>query len=161
MSNKKNLVLLQLNEINFDYIKDYNKKYKLKNFDKLINNNLLETSSEKEYEKLEPWIQWTSLHTGKKADDHKIFRLGDIVNSPLEQIFEKIEKKGFKIGALFPMNAKNSLKNPEYFIPDPWTNTEPSDSFWCKNLHKSTKQVINDNSSGKITFKKLTSKEMR
>ena len=61
------------------------------------------------------------IYLGKTFDEHQIFRLGDIVNSSESQIFEVIENAGFKVGAISPMNAKNNLKNPEYFIPDPWT----------------------------------------
>ena len=30
------------------------------------------------------------------------------------------------------MNVKNKLKNPAFFIPDPWTNTKPDNNFWSK-----------------------------
>ena len=33
------------------------------------------TESESEYENLEPWIQWPSVHTGLPFKDHKILRL--------------------------------------------------------------------------------------
>ena len=69
---KKKLILISLNELNFDILKKYLAKYNLKNFKKIID-RISETESEKEYEKLEPWIQWPSIYTGLKADDHKIF----------------------------------------------------------------------------------------
>ena len=47
-----------------------------------------------------------------------------MINSNVEQIFEKVEKLGFSVGVMSAMNAKNSLKNPSYFIPDPWTDTK-------------------------------------
>ena len=73
---------------------------------------ILETSSENNYDFLEPWIQWPSVHTGYEFSEHKIFRLGDIVKSDFPQIFEKIENKGFSVGAISPMNARNDLINP-------------------------------------------------
>ena len=63
----------------------------------LFSLNQSNTSSEIEYQNLEPWIQWVSAHTGKDFKDHKIFRLGDIVNSDHEQIFEVIEKKAIEL----------------------------------------------------------------
>ena len=39
---------------------------------------MLITNSEEEYKLLEPWVQWVSVYTGKRPNDHKIFRLGDI-----------------------------------------------------------------------------------
>ena len=90
----KKLILISLNEINFEIVEKYVKKYNFDNLKSLIDNkkNYYTTSSENEYEKLEPWIQWVSAYTGLSADDHKIFRLGDITNKSIEQIFEKIEK---------------------------------------------------------------------
>jgi hypothetical protein len=149
---KKKLILIELNEINFDIAKKYLKDFELKNIN-LICNDLSTSCSESEYSKLEPWIQWVSVHTGLSADDHKVFRLGESKSLQYEQIFEKIEKKGFDVGVLFSMNAVNKTIKPKYFVPDPWTETDASNSFWCKNLHKSIRQVVNDNSEGKIKFK--------
>ena len=43
---------------------------------------------ENKYEFLEPWIQWAAISTGKTYMDHKVFRLGDIVNYSGNQIYE-------------------------------------------------------------------------
>lgn len=88
----KNLILVELNEINFDVVKLYlDKNEILPGFEKLFSEGVIETSSEDVYDLLEPWIQWPSVHIGKKFEDHKIFRLGDMVNSNQKQIFEKVE----------------------------------------------------------------------
>ena len=92
----------------------------------------------------------------KKYDQHGIFRLGDIINFPEEkQIFEIIENRGFKVGAISPMNAENRLKNPSYFIPDPWTNTYPDPSNFSKRLTQMLRQTVNDNSNGLLSFKSI------
>jgi hypothetical protein len=44
-------------------------------FKKLIEKGITNTESEPEYENLEPWVQWPSVHTGKTYDEHKVFRL--------------------------------------------------------------------------------------
>jgi hypothetical protein len=81
-------ILLGLNELNFEYIKFYSTKGLLPNF-KIFSptTRFVETQSEDEYELLEPWIQWATIHTGKTFAEHQIFRLGDIVNSNEEQLF--------------------------------------------------------------------------
>lgn len=154
----KKLILLELNEINFDIIFNYIKSgYKLPNFQYLFDNGLINTISEDEYDLLEPWIQWPSVHTGKNYKSHNIFRLGDFVNSSHDQIFEKIEKAGYSVGAISPMNASNNLKNPKYFIPDPWTKTKPDKSFFSRSIHDAISQAVNDNSQSKLTFKTIVS----
>ena len=151
------LLLIQLNEINFELVNKYlnsSKKNEFKNL-KILKNTYksFDTYSEKEYKNLEPWIQWASVHLGKDYNQHKIYRLGDIVKHPNEkQIFEKIENKGFTVGAISPMNAENRLKNPSYFVPDPWTSTYSDQSGFSKRISLMLKQTVNDNSSGGISF---------
>ena len=91
MKNRK-LILLSFNELNFNFIRYYLKNKKYKNFSKIID-KISQTKSEEQYELLEPWIQWVSIYTGKKAYQHKIFRLGDIVKFKEETIFDQIDKK--------------------------------------------------------------------
>lgn len=151
--NKKKLILVELNELNFDYAKKYiDSGVELKNIQKIIQSDLRRTSSESEYEHLEPWIQWTSVHTGKSFSEHNIFRLGDIVQSKDKQIFEVIESLGYSVGCISPMNAANNLKNPDFFIPDPWTNTKSDESWLSKILSRALKQAVNDNAKRKISF---------
>jgi len=150
------LILIELNEINFDAATFYiDSGYRLPGFKRLIEKGIINTESEPEYENLEPWIQWPSVHTGKTFDEHKVFRLGDFVNSTSEQFFEQVEKAGFSVGAVSPMNASNKLKNPAYFIPDPWTKTPCDNSFFSKSITDAIVQAVNDNSQSKLTLKTI------
>ena len=74
----KTLILISLNELNFDIVKKYLSNNKLKNLKK-ISENLIETQCEEDYKNLEPWIQWPTIYTGKNANEHNLFRLGDAV----------------------------------------------------------------------------------
>ena len=153
---KKKLILLELNEVSFNVIKSYiDDGISLPNFQKVMDSNFITTRGEEKYEELEPWIQWPSVHTGLKYDEHKIFRLGDIVKSQIPQIFEEVESYGYSVGAVSPMNSANRLKRPAYFIPDPWTKT-PSDGSWLsKIITNSITQAVNDNSANKLTLKTI------
>ena len=155
--NKNKLALIGLNELNFDFIKYYINKGLLPNFKILFNTQSpIETESESEYRLLEPWIQWMTVYSGKNYKDHKILRLGDIVDrKDITQIFEEIESKGKKVGAISPFNADNRLKNPSFFILDPWTKTKVSGNFMIKSIYNAVHQAVNDNSSGKLKFKSI------
>ncbi len=158
MKSKKRLILVELNEINFDVVQDYIKNgHQLSSFKKIIDEELVITYSEQEYQNLEPWIQWPSIHTGKTYNEHQVFRLGDFVNSNYKQFFEKVEEGGFSVGAISPMNASNNLVNPTYFIPDPWTETYPDKSFFSKAIHSAVSQAVNDNSQSKLTISSIIS----
>ena len=147
---KRRLILLELNELNFDLVSLYAESRPLPAFRKILQGARVRTSCEKDYELLEPWIQWPSVHTGLKANDHAVFRLGDIVSNKTPQIFETLEKQGLSVGCISPMNAENRLSQPAYFIPDPWTKTHSDRTWWSRVLTQAIAQVVNDNARSRI-----------
>lgn len=151
----KRLILLELNEINFDVVERYiaADATRFPALKKLLSGSRIRTSCEKQYEELEPWIQWASVHTGKTYAEHGVFRLGDMVSSGVPQIFEQLEQAGYKVGAISAMNAENRLKQPAYFIPDPWTQTPADPSWWSQSLGQAVSQAVNDNAQERITPK--------
>lgn len=153
----KRVILLELNEINFDVVNKYivANGERFPALKRLLNGPGIRTTAEKKYEELEPWIQWPSVHTGKSYPEHGVFRLGDIVGSGVPQIFEQLEQAGYKVGAISAMNAENRLKNSAYFIPDPWTQTPSDGTFWSRALSEAVSQTVNDNAQARITIKSI------
>ena len=151
----KRLILLELNEINFDVVRQYlaADDTRFPSLKKLLEHAQIRTSCEEQYEDLEPWIQWASVHTGKTYAEHGVFRLGDMVRSGVPQIFEQLEQLGYKVGAISAMNAENRLKHPAYFIPDPWTQTPADSSWWSQSLSQAVSQTVIDNAKARITAK--------
>ncbi len=146
------VILLELNELNMTAIKAYTRKGLLPNFARIIaDHGVTETSSEEEYENIEPWIQWVTAHTGKDFDDHGVFRLGDIRGRNFEQIWEMLEEQGVTVGAVSPMNAENRCKNPAFFVPDPWTQGQLSGSWIMRQMYGAIVQAVNDNAQSKLT----------
>lgn len=145
------LILVGLNEINFDFVAHYTAKGELPNLAALMRSHgVQETLSEDTYERLEPWIQWVSIQTGKTFDEHKVFRLGDIVHTAERQYWEVLEEKGFKVAAVSPMNAANRLSNSSFFIPDAWTETRASGSPRADKLARAVAHVVNRNADQPI-----------
>lgn len=149
---RKLLILLELNEVNFEAVEYYIAKGKLPTFGRLFEKHgFVRTTSESHYEELEPWIQWVTAHTGKSLAEHGIFRLGDIVHHDIPQIWEELESQGLRVGAISPMNAKNRTKNAAFFVPDPWTDTEVTGSLLLQKMYTSIAQAVNDNAQGRLT----------
>jgi hypothetical protein len=145
----KQLLFLELNEVNFEYIKHYIAQGELPWFRKfLAQHGFEETVSEQNYDELEPWIQWVTAHTGLTYAQHGVFRLGDITGNDIIQIWEELEDAGLKVGAVSPMNAKHRLRNPAFFIPDPWTDTIVSAGLIDARLFQAIRQAVNDNATG-------------
>jgi hypothetical protein len=152
---RRRLVLVELNEINFDIAGTYVERLKLTAFARLLGGASIRTSSELKYEELEPWIQWPSVHSGKSSAEHGVFRLGDIVGTKIPQVFEQLEELGFSVGCVSPMNAENRLRTPAYFLPDPWTKTPPDRSWWSRSLSAAISQAVNENATGRISAKSV------
>jgi hypothetical protein len=83
--------------------------------------------------------------------EHRVFRLGDIVNSDLGQIWEYLEQRGLRVGAISPMNAKNRTRKAAFFVPDPWTPTTVSAGALLKAIYRAVSQAVNDNAQGRLT----------
>lgn len=149
----KKLVLVELNEINFDIVEKYIETKELPALKRLLAGSRIGTVAESAYADLEPWIQWPSVHTGLSAHEHGVFRLGDIVDASAPQIFEQLEHEGLSVGCLSAMNADNRLNSPAYFIPDPWTRTRTDGSWWSDALASAVSQAVNDNAQGRISAK--------
>ncbi len=149
---KKKLILLELNEINFDVVQRYldTRTDAFPALRRLMASRRIRTTSENRYELLEPWIQWPSVHTGMSFEEHGVFRLGDMALADKPQFFEELERRGWRVGAVSPMNAANRLRESVYFIPDPWTSTPTDGSWWSRALGAAISQAVNDNAQAHI-----------
>lgn len=148
------LLFLELNEVNFEFLREYISMGELPNFSKFFSlHGFEETYSEQAYDELEPWIQWVTAHTGLTYAEHSIFRLGDVVGADIPQIWEQLEDAGLKVGAVSPMNAKYRLRDPAFFIPDPWTDTNMRADRVDTRFYQAIRQAVNDNAAGRLDKK--------
>lgn len=145
------VLFLELNEINFEQVLSYAETGKLQTLAGLVQRHgLSKTTSETKYEELEPWIQWVTAHTGLPLADHGVYRLGDIKDRSLDQIWEVLERQGVKVGAISPMNANNRCSDPAFFMPDPWTST-PITGDGLNKLYPPVAAAVNGNADAKMT----------
>jgi hypothetical protein len=149
---QRQLLLLELNEINFDHVAFYCDRGLLPNFERILSRHgRAFTQSETQYEQLEPWIQWVTAHTGRSFAEHGVFRLGDIVKHDMPQIWERLEDAGLRVGAISPMNAKHRLRDPAFFVPDPWTVTELTARPPLRRLYAAIARAVSDNAQARLT----------
>lgn len=145
------LLLIELNELNFEMVERYAAKGHLPALAALIGrHSYIETASETEYADIEPWIQWVTAHTGQRLAEHGVRRLGDIVQTDHDQVWEMLERRGLKVGAFSPMNAKNRMKKPAFFVPDPWTSTPATAPPLVARLHAAIAQAVSDNAEARL-----------
>lgn len=148
-------ISLELNELNFHYVIGYAAAGKLPHFARLLDEcALVTTRAERGYPFLEPWIQWPTVYSGLGYDEHRLFRLGDVIGSGHRQIWEYLEARGLKVGAVSPMNAANRCVAPDFFLPDPWTNTAITAEPRVKALFELIARVVNSNATEPVSFVK-------
>lgn len=148
------LIFLELNEINFKFLEHYMARGLLPHFQSFLGRHgYAETVSEREYHELEPWIQWVTAHTGLSLREHGVFRLGDIADVELEQVWETLASRGIRTGAISPMNAKCRADTLRFFVPDPWTKTDVIATPIVRRLHDAIGQIVNDNAQTRLTAK--------
>ena len=148
-------ILIQFNEANFDVIKKYCSSNKLPSLQKLLSNfKSIETSSEKEYKNLEPWIQWYSFYSNLNFEEHGVFNLGDCLKNNHDNFLINEASKGNKVGVFSAMNCRPSDKFHTY-LPDPWTEAEAKAGFFDKAVFNVVKKLVNENAKLEISFKDL------
>jgi hypothetical protein len=153
---KQQLLFLEFNEVNFEFLEHYVGLGKLPNYARCIRKHgYTQTTSESRLQDLEPWIQWLSARTGLTLAEHGVIRLGDVVNHEFPQIWERLEEQGLKVGAVTPMNAKNRTRDAAFFVPDPWTRTETSGPMVLKKMYEAISQAVNDSAQGKLTLNSI------
>jgi hypothetical protein len=146
------LLLLELNEVNFEHLRMFAARGYVPTLARLLETHgIAETTSENRYDHLEPWIQWVTAHTGLTFGEHGVFRLGDIVDHDIAQIWEGLEQRGLRVGAISPMNAKNRTRDAAFFVPDPWTSTMITGPTLLRHLHEAVAQAVNDNAQARLT----------
>jgi hypothetical protein len=145
------LLVLELNEVNFEFVEHYARRGALPTFARLTDaHGYSPTRSETVYEQIEPWIQWFTVHTGMPYEKHGVFRLGDGPQSDARQIWEELSQRGLKVGAFSPMNAGNAVSDAAFFVPDPWTKTRVAAPPLMRGAYESICQAVGDNAEGRL-----------
>lgn len=144
----KPLIILQLNEVNLDLVRQYPESDLPRWHSLLQRFESSRTGSEDQYEHLEPWIQWYSFYTGLPYKDHKVFNLGDCLKQP----FPGLAKNYFDGNRSASFAAMNMPPSDlfDIYIPDPWTASEAQGSSADNHVAKALRLLVNSNAGMKI-----------
>ena len=116
---KQSLLFVEINECDFDYFLYGAKKYNYSAIEKFIKSKKkfkTYTDDNKEGYNLDPWVQWVSVHTGKKSKIHKTYRIGQTLNKNINQIWDILSKNNISCTVWGAFNATlNTRKNIKIF----------------------------------------------
>lgn len=121
------MFFLQINEFNPALMAMAANELGAKNIKCLLSMRHTQTETEDKEERfgLDPWVQWVSIHTGKRSIEHGVEHLGDVPQLRFPQIWEVLDRQGVRTGIWGCMNAsRGRVENNAFFFPDPWTFTE-------------------------------------
>jgi hypothetical protein len=129
-SNDADVIVLELNELCPEFMDRFIEQGKLPNFQHLRDHSITAiTDAEEEAPKLDPWIQWVTIHSGLRADEHRIFDLGQGRQLDCPCIAQILSDHKIRVGVFGSMNT-NYRDLDGFFIPDPWDlegKAEPSE----------------------------------
>ena len=123
----KKLLLVELNEFDLKYLKYGAKKYNCMNIHRLLSKKSVKTYTKDKNQdyNLDPWVQWVSIHTGKKSNSHKVLRHGETLTKNITQIWDLLSNKKISCSVWGPVNGIfRENKYLKLFFPDPWSFKE-------------------------------------
>jgi hypothetical protein len=152
----KRVIQLELNEISVEAISRVIERGGLPNFAKICNSwKFLKTESEKNYEEIEPWIQWVTVHTGKTLAEHSIFRLSDAHQLEHSQIWEELSKHSIESAIIGSMNTLRRKAKGGVFIPDPWAQSNETYPDELKPLWQFLAAKVQQHATSTLSIKDL------
>lgn len=120
MRSKKNILLIEFNELSQVLLERFIRNGELPNFAKFRGqSDTYSTDANEEIQHLEPWIQWVTVHTGVQYAEHRVFSLGDNKKLEYRTIGQILSDSGLLIGIFSSMNLKHTDVRG-YCVPDPW-----------------------------------------
>ena len=134
MKKKKDLLIIYLNEFNYEFLLKGIKKYNCPSIKKILKLKKIQTYTKDKTQdiNLDPWVQAVSINTGKTSKKHKVFKLGEPLKKNQVQIWDILSKKKITCSVWGAMNSKLRENNYlSYYFPDPWNF---KDSTKPKNL---------------------------
>jgi len=119
---QKPVILLEFNELCPSLIHRFMGQGKLPNFQRMyLESQVYLTDAEEKAPNLEPWIQWTTVHSGLSFREHGVFHLGDGANLNAKCIWDLLSDAGYKVWICGSMNIKYDPSTRGWLLPDPWT----------------------------------------
>lgn len=118
----KSVIVLEFNELTPHLMDGFIAQGLLPGFAKLRSQSVVAVTDAGETgEALEPWVQWTTVHTGAPFAEHKVFKLSDGPDCAMPRVWDAVSEAGEAVWVCGSMNAAfqgeaiNGL-----VLPDPW-----------------------------------------
>lgn len=148
---KKQVILLEFNEINADLISRFIAQGHLPHFKKLYGESTIYRTNAytENINTLEPWVQWVTVHSGLSHESHGVKKLGEGGSVSSKLIGEVLSNAGISVGIFSSMNT-NYKQLKGYFIPDPWDRSGVAYPKKLQVFYSFVQGMVQEHSQNKI-----------
>lgn len=148
-----NVITLEFNELCPSLMDEYMKRGLLPNFARLYRESqVYVTDAEEKPPKLEPWIQWVTVHTGLSASEHGVFSLGDGAKLAAPCLWDMVSDAGHAVWVCGSMNVAMKRVNG-YLLPDPWsTGVDPVPAGEFDAYFRFVRRYVQEHTRERIDF---------
>ena len=109
---------------------------------------------------LEPWIQWTTVHSGMTHQEHKVLHLDEGHKLKQKCVWDLLSDAGYRVWVCGAMNARYDRELNGAVLPDPWssqleprpTTLAPFYEFIKKNVQEHTNRDARINLKSYLTL---------
>lgn len=115
--------MIEFNELSPVLMDRFIKEGKLPNFKRFYDEAYVYVSdAEEEPPRLNPWVQWVTVHTGLPFSKHGVFYLGEGHKLKEKCIWDYVSERNSHVLVCGSMNLRYDLPINGTVVPDPWTN---------------------------------------
>lgn len=115
------VILLEFNELTPSLMHRFIGEGKLPNFARLYREaKIYTTDAGEEGLKLNPWIQWVTVHSGLPFSEHGVFYLSDGHKLKQKCIWDILSDTKLRVWVCGSMNVRYDLPLNGAILPDPW-----------------------------------------
>lgn len=145
----RKVILLEFNELCPPLLERWMAEGKLPNFKHFYDRSQVFTAvaDETNPDRLEPWIQWYSLHTGLSYQAHRVLHLTDGPKAGHNDIWQILVDNGYRVGNCGSMNAKALRAVGSFYLPDPWCTSETPHPAELSAFHTVVASRVQENST--------------
>lgn len=144
--NSPDVILVEFNELSPSLLQRFMRTASLPNFKRFYESSTVYTTdAQEEYQFLEPWIQWLSIHSGVPFREHNVFHLGDGRQFKNKCLAELLSDKGIRVGIFGSMN-QNYRELNGYVLADPWDKEQFYHPSWLRPFYSVISNHVQDSS---------------
>lgn len=146
---RDHVILLEFNELCPRLLDRWMREGQLPNFRRFFEASdvFRAVADETDPDRLEPWIQWYSLHTGLSYQQHQVYHLTSGPAAGHKDIWRMLVESGLRAGNCGSMNAGAFEAPGSFYLPDPWCTSQAAYPAELNIFHRFVSQHVLDNST--------------